>query len=407
MKDKEIRILIQKEAKRQQDTIDLIASENYVSWDVREAAASVFTNKYSEGYPGERYYAGNRVVDELETLVMKRALKLFGASPNTWGVNVQALSGAPANFWAYFALARPGEKILAQAIDQGGHLTHGASVSHTAAIWKWAHYGVDAHTHRLDYDVVRKIAKKEKPKVIVAGASAYSRTINFKRFREIADEVGAYLLVDMSHIAGLVAGNAHPSPFPFADVVTSTTHKTLRGPRGALVFFRKEFEKSINASVFPKGQGGPHQHQTASIGVALYEAMQPSFKAYVRQTINNAQALAEAFKKLGHVIISGGTDNHLFLIDLSGVGVFGKEAQELLERAHIIVNMNSTPGDTRKPRDPSGIRLGTPAVTTRGMKEADMRVLAGYMDAVLKKKKKPELVQKEVKKISLCFPVLR
>ncbi|MDP2676722.1 MAG: serine hydroxymethyltransferase [bacterium] len=405
MKDKKIKKIIKKEEERQQDTIDLIASENYVSRDVREASASVFTNKYSEGYPGKRYYAGNSIVDELETLVQERALKLFGLRSHAWGANAQALSGAPANIWAYFALVPPGGKLMGQALDQGGHLTHGSPASHTSTLWRWAHYGVDAHTYRLDYDAIMRLAKKENPKVIVAGTSAYSRRIDFKRFRAIADAVGAYLLVDMSHIAGLVAGGAHPSPFPYADVVTTTTHKTLRGPRGALLFFKKELEKQINASVFPKGQGGPHQHQTAAIGVALYEAMQPSFRRYAKEIIKNADALSRALKNFGYTIITGGTDTHLFLIDISQTGVYGKEAQTLLERAGIIVNMNSIPFDSQKPFNPSGVRIGTPAVTTRGMKAKEMKIIAGFIHDVLQKKKKPDGVRKEVKKLCAKFPV--
>lgn len=407
MKDKRIKQLITREEIREQETLNLIASENYVSRDVRGAQASVFTNKYSEGYPGKRYYAGNAIVDEMETLVMRRALSLFGLSPKRWGVNVQALSGAPANLWVYFALVKPGEKMMAQALDQGGHLTHGSSVSHTGTLWRWAHYGVDKKTNRLDYDVIHARAKKEKPKIIVAGTSAYARKIDFKKFRKIADSVGAYLMVDMSHIAGLVAAGAHPSPFPYADVVTTTTHKTLRGPRGALIFFKKELEKNINASVFPKGQGGPHEHQIAAIGVALYEASLPSFKKYARQVIKNAEVLARELKKLGYYIITGGTDTHLFLVDVARAEMSGKEAQEMLERAGIIVNMNTIPFDTRSPRDPSGIRIGAPALTTRGMKEKEMKIIAGFISRILRKKEKPATIQKEVKKLCNRFPVIR
>lgn len=407
MKDKRIKQLITREEIREQETVNLIASENYVSRDVREAQGSVFTNKYSEGYPGKRYYAGNKIVDEMEALVMSRALSLFGLSSKKWGVNVQALSGAPANVWVYFALVKQGEKIMAQALDQGGHLTHGASVSHTSTFWQWAHYGVDKKTNRLDYRAIHSFAKKEKPKMIIAGTSAYARKIDFKKFKKIANSVGAYLMVDMSHIAGLVAGGAHPSPFPYADVVTTTTHKTLRGPRGALIFSKKELEQKINFSVFPGGQGGPHEHQIAAIGVALWEASRPLFKRYARQVIKNAGALAQELKKSGFHIITGGTDTHLFLMDVTRAGFSGKEAQELLEKAGITANMNAIPFDVRKPRDPSGIRLGTPAVTTRGMKEKEMKIIAGYMYRIFCKKEKPEIIKKEVQKLCARFPVVR
>lgn len=405
MKDRAIEKLIQKEERRQQETINLIASENYVSRDVRTATASVFTNKYSEGYSGRRYYSGQECVDIVEDLAIERALNLFKLSSKKWGVNVQALSGAPANFWTYFALVPLGGKIIGQELAHGGHLTHGAPVSHTSKIWKWIHYRVDAKTHRLNYEAILKLAKKERPRLIVAGTSAYSRIIDFKKFRKIADAVGAYLMVDMAHIAGLVAGGAHPSPFPYADVVTTTTHKTLRGPRGALIFFKKELEKEINKSVFPAGQGGPHDHQTAAIAVALHEAMQPSFKTYARQIVENAKALAQAFKKKGYAVITGGTDNHLFLIDITKKGMSGSEAQNLLEEAGITINKNGIPYDPRKPMDPSGIRLGTPAVTTRGMKEKEMGVIAGMIDDVLMKRISPDVMKQRVKKFVKKFPV--
>lgn len=406
MKDIQVKKLIQKEEKRQRETINLIASENFASPDVREAFASVFMNKYSEGYPGKRYYAGNAIVDELEKLAQARALKLYGLSPDAWGVNVQALSGAPANVWTYFALVELGGKIMGQSLAHGGHLTHGAFVSHTSKMWKWVHYEVRKDTYRLDYEAIMGLAKKEMPRLIVAGASAYSRVIDFKKFREIANAVGAYLMVDMAHIAGLVAGKVHPSPFPYADVVTTTTHKTLRGPRGALIFVKKEHEKEINRSVFPAGQGGPHNNQTAAIAVALWEASKPGFKKYAVQIVKNAQVLAFELAERGYPVITGGSDTHLFLVDISKKGMSGGEAQDLLERAGIVVNKNGIPYDERKPMDPSGIRIGTPAVTTRGMKEKEMVVIAKMIDDVITRRISPKKMEKQVRKFLKKFPLL-
>ncbi len=399
MKDKEIQKLIAEEAKRQKSVVNLIASENYVSNDVLKALGSAFTNKYAEGYPGRRYYGGNAVTDKVERLCQDRALKLFKLSPKKWSVNVQVLSGSPANFVVYVALVPLGEKIMGMALSHGGHLTHGHSVSATGKLWKQVPYGVDKKTERLNYDALKKIAKKEKPKLIVAGFTAYSRVIDFKKFREIADVCGAYLMVDMSHFAGLVAGGVYPSPFKYADVVTTTTHKTLRGPRHALIFAKRkltsragsrgavDITQTIDKAIFPGLQGGPHENTIAAVAVALKEAMFPSFKKYARQVIKNAKALAEELKKRGWRIVSGGTDSHLLLVDtwMNGAGIGGKEASERLEKAGIIVNMNTIPFDTRKPMDPSGIRLGTPAETTRGKKEKDMITIAAKIDRVLKR----------------------
>ncbi|MFH1161740.1 MAG: serine hydroxymethyltransferase [Candidatus Jorgensenbacteria bacterium] len=413
MRDKAIERLIGKEEQRQKRVINLIASENFVSPDVLRTLGSVFTNKYAEGYSHLRYYGGNEVVDELEDLVKERALKLFKLSPKAWSVNVQPYSGSPANLAVYHALVPVGGKIMGMALDMGGHLTHGHRVSVTGKLWKQIPYGVDRKTERLDYGALLKLAKKEKPALIVAGYTAYSRIIDFKKFRKIADAVvypesnrrGAILMVDMSHFAGLVAGGAYPSPFPYVDVVTTTTHKTLRGPRAALIFARKseirnqksetnsKFEirnsklsiaEAIDKAVFPGLQGGPHMNAIAAVGVALHEASQPAFKKYAKQVVRNAKALAEGLKKLGWRIVSGGTDTHLFLVDTFARGVSGKVASEKLERKDIIVNKNMIPYDTRKPTDPSGIRLGTPAVTTRGMKEKDMARLARRIDQALK-----------------------
>ena len=390
MKDKKIASLIKKEEKREKSVINLIASENYVSEDVLEALGSVLTNKYSEGYPGRRYYGGNAVVDEVELLAISRALKLFKLSANKWHVNVQPHSGSPANVAVYMGLLpHDGSgRIMGMQLAHGGHLTHGHSVSASGKFWKQIPYGVSQKTERIDYALLMELAKKEKPHIIVAGFTAYPRTIEWKKFRAIADAVGAYLMVDMSHIAGLVAGGMHKAPFAYADVVTTTTHKTLRGPRGAMIFVKKddrELGAKIDKAVFPGLQGGPHENAIAAIAVALNEAMESKFKVYAAQVIKNAKVLSSELATLGWRIVTGGTDNHLMLVDTWQNGVSGKDASERLERAGIIVNMNTIPFDTRKPMDPSGIRLGTAAETTRGMKEKDMKALATKIDAVLRK----------------------
>lgn len=384
MKDVDIKKLIRGEEKRQKKVINLIASENFVSKDVLMALGSVFTNKYAEGYPGKRYYGGNGIVDKVEELCRKRALKLFKLSPKKWRANVQPYSGSPANLAVFSALVPLGNKIMGMSLEMGGHLTHGQKVSITGKLWKQVPYGVDKKTEQLNYDEILKIAKKEKPKMIIAGTTAYSREIDFKKFRKITDAVGAYLMVDMSHIAGLVAGGAHPSPFPYADVVMTTTHKTLRGPRGAIIFSKLLISDLIDKAVFPGLQGGPHMNQVAAVAVALKEAMQPSFKKYAKQVVKNAKVLADELKKRGWRIVSGGTDTHLFLVDTWQRDISGKEASEKLEKAGIIVNKNTIPFDTRKPTDPSGIRIGTPAVTTMGMKERDMVKIAEKIDIILK-----------------------
>ncbi|MEK7599407.1 MAG: serine hydroxymethyltransferase [Patescibacteria group bacterium] len=403
MIDFKMQALIKAEEKRQSGVINLIASENYVSKEVKAASGSVLTNKYSEGYPGRRYYAGNEIIDEVERLTQERALKLFKLNPKKWGVNVQVLSGVPANFFVYSALVESGQKIAGQALDQGGHLSHGAKVSLTSRFWQWVHYGVDKKTELLNYSQIFKDLKKEKPKLIVAGYSAYSRKLDFKEFRKIADSAGAYLMVDMAHFAGLVAGGVYPSPFKYADIVTTTTHKTLRGPRGAMIFYKKDLEEKINKAVFPGGQGGPHDHQTAAIGVALYEAIQPYFKKYARQIVKNARVLAGGLKKRGWRIVSGGTDNHLFLVDVWSRGIAGKDAEKILEEAGIIVNRNGIPYDTRSPFNPSGIRIGAPAVTTRGMKEKEMAKIAFWIDGLLRGRLSAAEVKKEVKNLARRF----
>jgi glycine hydroxymethyltransferase len=384
MKDKAIEKLIEKEELRQGRTVNLIASENVVSDDVREALGSVFTNKYAEGYANSRYYSGNTVVDELEELTKERALALFHLSPKEWSVNAQPYSGTPANLAILWALVPPDGKVMGMALPMGGHLSHGHIASVTGKLWKQVPYGLDKKTERIDYARVMDIAKREKPKVIIAGATAYSRIIDWKKFRAAADASGALLLVDLSHVAGLVAGGVYPSPFPYADVVMTTTHKTLRGPRAALIFSRSAHTKAIDRAVFPGVQGGPHANTIAAVAVALHEATTPKFKQYASGVVKNAAALADELQKFGWRIVSGGTDTHLFLLDTMSRGVPGKDASDALEKEGIIVNKNVIPFDPRSPQDPSGIRIGTPAVTSRGMKERDMKKLAKRIDGILR-----------------------
>ncbi len=406
MRDSSVENLINKEARRQNDTLNLIASENCVSKDVLTALGSVFTNKYAEGYSHARYYAGNDVMDELEDLTKERALKLFKLSSKEWSVNVQPYSGSPANLAVYLALVPIGEKIMGLRLDMGGHLTHGHKVSATGKLWKIISYVVNKNSGQLDYGEVSGLAKKEKPKLIVAGYSAYSRAIDFKKFRRIANAAGAVLMIDMSHFAGLVAGGVCPSPFASADVVTTTTHKTLRGPRAALIFSKKKFSEAIDKSVFPGLQGGPHGNQIAAMAVALKEASEPEFKTYARQVVKNAKALAETLKKLNWKIISGGTDSHLFLVDTWARNLSGQEACELLEEVGIITNKNTIPYDTRTPFSPSGIRLGTPALTTRGLKEKEMKTIARIVSEALLKEREPAMLKEEVSQICKDFPIL-
>ena len=389
MKDREIGRLIEQEKKRQKGVINLIASENYVSQDVLDTLGSELTNKYAEGYSGHRYYGGNEISDRIEHLCKVRALKLFKLSSQRWHVNVQALSGSPANLAVYLGLVPLGGIIMGMSLADGGHLTHGHKVSATGKFWRVVQYGVDAKTERIDYKQLKILAKKEKPSIIIAGFTAYPRNIDFKKFREIANNCGAYLMVDMSHTAGLVAGGACPSPFPYADVVTSTTHKTLRGPRSALIFSRiddRDLHKKIDKAIFPGLQGGPHLNQIASVAVALAEATRPNFKKYAKQVVKNAQTLSGELKRLGWRIVSGGTDTHLILVDtwMNGKGIGGKEASERLEDAGIIVNKNTIPGETKNPMDPSGIRIGTAAETTLGKKEKDMIRIARKIDTILR-----------------------
>ena len=403
MRDKQINKLIILEKKRQKKVINLIASENYVSKDVLDALGSELTNKYAEGYSGKRYYGGNEVVDKIEDICAERALDLFKLDPNKWHVNVQALSGSPANLAVYTALVPQGGKIMGMSLDQGGHLTHGHKVSATGKFWVQVPYGVDSTTEVLNYDQLREKAVAEKPAIIVTGYTAYPRIIDWAKMREVADASQSLLMVDMSHVAGLVAGGSYPPPFPYADIVTTTTHKTLRGPRAALIFVKhddRELDKKIDKAVFPGLQGGPHVNQIAAVAVALREAASPKFAKYTSQVVKNAAVLARELKQLGWRIISEGTDSHLVLVDTwrdghvnenGAGGVSGKEASTRLEQAGIIVNKNAIPFDKRPPADPSGIRLGTAAETTRGKKEKDFVKIARKIDIVLKKPVSPQV----------------
>ncbi len=395
MKDTQIEKLIKAEKVRQKKVVNLIASENIVSADVLKALGSELTNKYAEGYPGKRYYGGNEVIDKIETLAQERALKLFDLDSKKWHVNVQPLSGSPANLAVYTALIPQGGKIMGMSLTNGGHLTHGHKASATGKFWQQIAFGVDPKTEVLDYDAIKKIATENKPNIIVAGFTAYPRVVDYKKFREIASACGALLMVDMSHTAGLTAGGAYPSPFPHADIVTTTVHKTLRGPRSAMIFVKreknaegKEFADLIDKAVFPGLQGGPHENQIAAVAVALREAKTPAFKSYAKQVVKNAKVFADELQKLGWRVISGGTDSHMVLIDvwMDGKGLSGSEASDLLEKEGIIVNKNTIPGESRSAFDPSGLRLGTAAETTRGKKEKDFKKIAEKIDNILRKK---------------------
>jgi glycine hydroxymethyltransferase len=404
--DKELAQAIADERNRQEDHIELIASENYTSPRVLEAQGSVLTNKYAEGYPGRRYYGGCEFVDVAEQLAIDRAKQLFGAAY----ANVQPHSGSQANAAVYLALLNPGDTILGMSLDHGGHLTHGAKVNFSGKLFKAVQYGIRADTGEIDYGQVESLAKEHRPRVLVAGFSAYSRIIDWARFRAIADAVGAYFFVDMAHVAGLVATGLYPNPVPFADVVTTTTHKTLRGPRGGLILARPhpELPKKFNSMVFPGTQGGPLMHVIAAKAVAFLEALQPEFKVYSAQVVANARIMTEVLQRRGYKIVSGGTDNHLFLLDLIDKNITGKDADAALGRAHITVNKNAVPNDPRPPAISSGLRIGTPAVTTRGFKEAEIRQLTGWIADVLDHmgdEGAVERVRAEVVKICRRFPV--
>lgn len=402
--DPEVAEAILQETRRQAETIELIASENFVSEAILEATGSVFTNKYAEGYPGRRYYGGCEFVDRVESLAIERARELFGAEH----ANVQPHSGTQANIAAYLALAEPGEKILGMNLSHGGHLTHGHPLNFSGRFFQVVPYGVSRETEQIDYDELADLARRERPKVIVAGASAYSRIIHFDRMAEIAADVGAYLMVDMAHIAGLVAAGLHPNPVPYAHVVTSTTHKTLRGPRGGLILCREEFAKAVNRNVFPGTQGGPLVHVIAAKAVCFHQAATPEFRQYQEQIVRNAKVLAETLAERGFRIVSGGTDNHLFLVDVFSRGITGKQAEAALEEAGITVNKNTIPFDPHPPLVTSGIRIGTPAATTRGMKEPEMRLIGEWIARVLSDIDNEDVrrrVREEVRELTARFPL--
>jgi glycine hydroxymethyltransferase len=403
--DKELFNLINKEESRQEDEIELIASENYASKAVLEAMASSLNNKYSEGYSGKRYYGGNQVIDEIEALAKNRLEKLYSADH----ANVQPLSGSPANAAVYMAFLNPGDKVLGLRLDHGGHLSHGHKVNFSGKLYNFVQYGLGENGY-IDMDEVRSIALQERPKMIVAGFSAYSRDIDWERFKEIADEVGAYTFADIAHIAGLIAGGFLSSPVPFFDVVSSTTHKTLRGPRGAFILCKGEFAQQVDRAVFPGMQGGPHNHITAAKAVAFNEASSLEFKDYCRQTLTNAKTMAERFIELGYNIISGGTDNHLMIIDLRNINISGLDAEKTLERAGISVSRSTIPNDPAPPMKPSGIRIGTPAVTTRGFKEKEILELVKLIDLALKSKNNEEtlgIIKERVSELCKKFPIYK
>lgn len=374
--DKKISDLIYKELERQKKSIELIASENFTSKAVMEAMGSCLTNKYAEGYPNKRYYGGCHIVDEVENLARDRAKKLFNAEH----ANVQPHSGSQANMAVYFSVLKPGDVVLGMDLSHGGHLTHGSPVNFSGKLFNFVSYGVNKETEIINYDAVKALVLKHRPKMIVAGASAYSRIIDFKKFREIADEVGAYLMVDMAHIAGLVAAGIHPSPIPYADFVTSTTHKTLRGPRGGLILCKEKFAKDIDKNIFPGMQGGPLMHIIAAKAVCFKEALEPTFNEYMKQVVTNAKVLAEQLESYGFKLVSKGTDNHLILVDLTNKDITGKDAEILLDSVGVTLNKNTVPNETKSPFVTSGIRIGTPAVTTRGFKEADMKEIASIIN---------------------------
>ena len=405
--DPEIAKLIEEENRRESDTMRLIASENYASRAVMEATGSVLTNKYSEGYAGKRYYEGQQVIDQVEQLAIDRLKAIFGKGSDDLHVNVQPYSGSPANLAVYLAFMQPGDTVMGLGLPAGGHLTHGHTVSITGKYFKSVPYGVRREDHRIDMDEVRKLALEHRPKVIWAGTTAYPRTLDFPAFRAIADEVGAILAADIAHIAGLVATGVHPSPMGIADVVTSTTHKTFRGPRGGMIFCKKAHASAIDKAVFPGLQGGPHNHTTAGIAVAAKEAATPEFKTYAENIVANAKTLAAELVERGFGVTTGGTDHHLMLVDLTSKNIAGKPAAQALDRAGIVANYNAVPFDPRKPFDPSGLRIGTPSITSRGMGQPEMKQLAAWIDRVVANATDESLIAKvagEVKELCQKFP---
>jgi glycine hydroxymethyltransferase len=403
--DPEIFALIERERQRQLNNLEMIASENFISAAVLQAQGSILTHKYAEGYPGRRFYGGCEFVDTAENLALSRVKELFGADY----ANVQPHSGTQANMAVYFSFLKPGDTILGMDLTHGGHLSHGASVNFSGRLFKAVTYGVDRHTEKVDFEVVAELARRHRPKLIIAGASAYPRILDFDRFAEIAREVEAYCMVDMAHIAGLIAGGLHPNPLPAADFVTSTTHKTLRGPRGGLILAQPQYGKALDSQIFPGIQGGPLMHIIAAKAVAFREALDPSFRRYQEQIVANARALAKEFLRYGYRLVAGGTDTHLILVDLTPTGLTGREAEEVLDLAGITVNKNSIPFDQRSPTVTSGIRLGTPALTTRGMKEPEMEIIAGLIHQALSAPEDTARLQKldgQVKELCRCFPLL-
>lgn len=408
LRDTVLEELLVAEALRQTDGLELIPSENYASLSVRTALGSVLTNKYSEGYPGKRYYGGQENVDAIERLAKARALALFGVSEEAgWHANVQPYSGTPANIAALFALAPLGSPIMGLALTHGGHLTHGHRVSFSGIAYAAHQYELDPTTQRLNYDAIHALARSVRPKVLISGTTAYPRTIDFRAFQTIAEDVGAVHVADISHVAGLIRGGVHPSPFPFTHVVTTTTHKTLRGPRGAIILCQKAHAAAIDRAVFPGLQGGPHDHVTAAMAACFGEALRPDFQAYARQVVVNAQALAAQLLERGFTLVTGGTDNHLILIDLRTKDITGKEAEATLDRVGMTANKNTIPYDPRSPFDPSGLRLGTPAVTTRGMKEPEMRQIADWIASAITERGdegKVRALREEVRLLARAFP---
>ena len=400
--DEEIYSLVEKELEREQDGIELIASENFASEAVMEAMGSYLTNKYAEGYPSKRYYGGCQVVDEVEELARERAKKLFGAEH----ANVQPHSGSQANMAVYFTILQPGDTVLGMNLSHGGHLTHGSAVNFSGRLYNFVSYGVNKETERIDYEEVRRLALEYKPKLIVAGASAYSRIIDFKKLKDICDEVGAYFMVDMAHIAGLVATGAHPSPVPYADFVTSTTHKTLRGPRGGLILCKEKYAKALDKNIFPGIQGGPLMHTIAAKAVCFKEALQPEFKEYIDRVVKNCKVLAEELVKYDFKLVSNGSDNHLILIDLNNKDITGKDAEKLLDSIGITVNKNTVPNETKSPFVTSGVRIGTAAVTTRGFDEEDMKEVAALInDAIENKDENLSSLKNRVKALCSKHPL--
>ncbi|HIJ99654.1 TPA: serine hydroxymethyltransferase [archaeon] len=402
--DPEMYNLIVKETSRQNSGLELIPSENFVSKAVLEAMGSILTNKYAEGYPGKRYYGGNQYIDLIEQIAIDRAKSLFGAEY----ANVQPNSGSPANMAVYFALMEPGDKLMGLELSQGGHLTHGSPVNFSGKLYSASSYSVDKETEMIDMDVVRKYAEKEKPKILLSSTTAYPRELDFKEFSEIAKDIGAISMADIAHIAGLVIGKVHQDPFPFTDIVTTTTHKTLRGPRSGLILCKEEYGKAIDKAVFPGMQGGPHEHIIAAKAVCFKEAATPEFSEYAKQIVKNAKKLSESLIEHGFRLVTGGTDNHLILIDLTNKGITGKEAQNSLDEAGITTNRNTIPFEPRSPFDPSGLRLGTPAITSRGMKESEMEQVAGWINRVIENhgdSSLKEKIREEIREFCKEFPL--